>query len=249
MYEEELRRAFPHRPPCWSAVTGRTAAALPLPAARCSSSKKGPEPRGSRLFYRKRHSGQLHDKNETPSRILRGYLQQAVAAHCPEARPVAFVRGSVPEAVAPLLHHVEAFGVPNVRLQPNVLPLPAVKLQQQIPVPAARLAALALRLLLLLLRSSLEALLPLRGEANVDADVSEVISVTTWDQNQVSGELNHSGGHVPQSAGEPLGVVAHGPSPHVLGQRFKHMAAGRRLGDGFQHGAHLRRPRLGKRHS
>lgn len=80
-----------------------------------------------------------------------GYLQQAVAAHCPVARPVAFVCGSVPKAVAPLFNHVEALGVPNVRLQPNVLPLSAVKLQQQISVPTAGPAALALCLFLLLL--------------------------------------------------------------------------------------------------
>lgn len=93
---------------------------------------------------------------------LCGYLQQAVAAHCPVARPVAFVRGPLPEAVAPLFNHVEALGVPNVRLQPHVLPLPPVELQQQIPVPAAGLAAPAL-CLLLLLRAGLEALLPLEG--------------------------------------------------------------------------------------
>lgn len=79
------------------------------------------------------------------------HLQQAVAAHCPVARPVAFVSGSIPEAVAPLFNHVEALGMPNVCLQPNVLPLSPVKLQQQISVPPAGLAALALRLFLLLL--------------------------------------------------------------------------------------------------
>ncbi len=82
-----------------------------------------------------------------------GYLQQAVAAHCSVARPVAFVCGSVPEAVAPLFNHVKALGVPNVCLQPHVLPLSAVELQQQISVPAAGLAAhlAALNLCLFLL--------------------------------------------------------------------------------------------------
>ncbi len=78
------------------------------------------------------------------------YLQQAVAAHCPVARPVAFICWPVPKAVAPLLNHVEALGMPNVCLQPHVLPLPAVKLQQQISVPAAGLTALALNLFFLL---------------------------------------------------------------------------------------------------
>lgn len=79
-----------------------------------------------------------------------GYLQQTVAAHRPVGRPIAFVRGSVPEAVAPLFNHVEALGVPDVGLQPDVLPLAAVELQQQVAMAAAGLAALALGLLFLL---------------------------------------------------------------------------------------------------
>lgn len=92
-----------------------------------------------------------------------------MVAHCPVARPVALVCGSVPEAVAPLFHHVEALGVPDVRLQPHVLPLAAVELQQQISVPAAGLAAPALCLFLLLLGAGLEALLSLEegGHRNV----------------------------------------------------------------------------------
>lgn len=86
-----------------------------------------------------------------------------MAAHGSVAGTIAFVCGSVPQAVAPLFHHVEALGVPNVRLQPYILSLAAVELQQQISVPAASLAALALRLFLLLLRASLEALLSLEG--------------------------------------------------------------------------------------
>lgn len=74
-----------------------------------------------------------------------------MAAHCPVAGPITFVRGSVAKAVAPLFNHVKAFCMPNVRLQPNVLPLSAVELQQQISMPAAGLAALVLCLLLLLL--------------------------------------------------------------------------------------------------
>ena len=86
-----------------------------------------------------------------------------MAAHCPVGRPVAFVCGSVPEAVAPLFNHVEALGVPNVRLQPLVLPLAAIELQQQVPVLAASLAAPVL-CLFLLLQAGLEALLSLEEE-------------------------------------------------------------------------------------
>ena len=70
-------------------------------------------------------------------------------------RAVAFVGGLVPKAVSPLFNHVEALGVPNVRFQPDVLSLAAVELQQQISVAAARLAALALCLFLLLLGAGL----------------------------------------------------------------------------------------------
>lgn len=35
--------AYTHQPLCWSAVTEKPAASAPLPAALCSSSKKGPE--------------------------------------------------------------------------------------------------------------------------------------------------------------------------------------------------------------
>lgn len=59
-------------------------------------------------------------------------------------------------------------------------------------------------------------------------------------------ELNHSVGHISQPAGEPLGVVAHGPSPHVFGQGSEHMAAACSFGDSFQHGAHLCRSGPGK---
>lgn len=74
-----------------------------------------------------------------------------MAAHCPVAGPITLVRGPVPKAVAPLFNHVKALCVPNMRLQPNVLPLSAVKLQQQVSMPAAGLATLVLRLFLLLL--------------------------------------------------------------------------------------------------
>ena len=53
-----------------------------------------------------------------------------MAAHCSVARSVALVRRSVPKTVTPFFHHVETLGVPNVRLQPDVLPLAAVELQQ-----------------------------------------------------------------------------------------------------------------------
>lgn len=62
-------------------------------------------------------------------------------------------------------------------------------------------------------------------------------------------EPNHSVGHVPQPAGEPLAVVAHGPSPHVFGQGSKHMAAACCFGDSFQHGAHFGRSGPGKGNS
>lgn len=97
-----------------------------------------------------------------------GYLQQAVAAHCPVTRPVALVCGSDPKAVAPPLHHVEALGMPNVSLQPDVLPLAAVELQKQISVVAAGLSAPALCLfLLLLLGAGLKTLLSLEEDTEM----------------------------------------------------------------------------------
>ena len=58
------------------------------------------------------------------------YLHQTVAAHGPVTGPVAFAGGSVPKTVAPLFQHVEAFGVPNVSLQPHVLSLTPVEFEQ-----------------------------------------------------------------------------------------------------------------------
>lgn len=58
------------------------------------------------------------------------YLQKAMTAHGSVAGTVAFVCGSVSEAVAPLFQHVEALGVPNVRLQPHILSLATVELKQ-----------------------------------------------------------------------------------------------------------------------
>lgn len=148
--------AYTHQPLCWSAVTEKPAASVPLPAALCSSSKKGPECTKPKVVlilpavtcrWLKSSFCFRHETHHT----LNGYLQEAVAAHCPVGGPIALVCGSVPEAVTPLFNHVEALGMPNVSLQPHVLPLPAVKLQQQISMPAAGLAALALWLLLLLL--------------------------------------------------------------------------------------------------
>lgn len=55
-------------------------------------------------------------------------------------------------------------------------------------------------------------------------------------------ELYHSVGHISQPAGKPLGVVAHCPSPHVLGQGSEHVAAACCLIHGFQHSTHLRCP-------
>lgn len=91
-----------------------------------------------------------------------------MAAHRSVARPVAFICWPVSKTVAPFFHHVEALGMPNVRLQPNVFPLPAVELQQQVSVMATGLSALALRLFLLLW---LEALCVL--------DVNATVSVAT----------------------------------------------------------------------
>lgn len=84
-----------------------------------------------------------------------------MAAHCSVAGSVALVSGPVPQAVSPLFNHVKALSMPNVRLQPNVLPLTAIELQQQVSMPAPGLAALALWKFLLLLGAGLEALLPL----------------------------------------------------------------------------------------
>lgn len=72
------------------------------------------------------------------------HLQETVAAHSPVAGPVALKGGPVPQTIAPLLQHVEALGVPDVCLQPHVLPLPAVELQQQVTVATASFAALGL---------------------------------------------------------------------------------------------------------
>lgn len=115
----------------------------------------------------------FYDAKQTKTLKLRRHLQQAVATHRSVARPVAFVCWSVSKAVAPLFDHVETLGVPNVSLQPNVLPLSAVKLQQQVSVPATSPAALALRLFFLLLRASLEALLMLKGKQNVNVNMSQ----------------------------------------------------------------------------
>lgn len=52
--------------------------------------------------------------------------------------------------------------------------------------------------------------------------------------------------HFSQSAGQPLGIVAHGSSPHVFGQSSKHVAAACCFGDSFQHGLHLCHPGLCK---
>lgn len=84
-----------------------------------------------------------------------------MAAHGSVAWSITFACGSVPEAVTPLLHHVEALGVPNVRLQPDVLPLATIELQQEVSVPPASFAAFALCGFFLLFGASLEALLSL----------------------------------------------------------------------------------------
>lgn len=106
------------------------------------------------------------------SHFCQCYLEQTVAAHGPVAGPVTLVCGSVPKAVAPLFNHVKAFCMPNMRLQPDVLPLPAVKLQQQVSVLPAGLATLVLCLLLLLLGARLEALLPLEGDRNRNVSIN-----------------------------------------------------------------------------
>lgn len=161
----------------------------------------------------------FYDAKQTNTLKLRQHLQQAVATHRSVARPVAFVCWSVSKAVAPLFDHVETLGVPNVRLQPNVLPLSAVKLQQQVSVPATGPAALALRLFLLLLRASLEALLMLKGKRNVNVYMSQACTDREFCRKKVrkDSKLNRFVGHFSQSPREPLGVVAHGPSPHVFG--------------------------------
>lgn len=74
-----------------------------------------------------------------------------MVAHGSVAGAITFIRGSIPEAVTPLFNHVKALGMPNVRLQPHVLPLTPVELQQEVAVPTAGLAALALCLFFFLL--------------------------------------------------------------------------------------------------
>lgn len=75
------------------------------------------------------------------------------------------------------------------------------------------------------------------------------ISTGALDGERQHGEPYHSVGHLSQPAGEPPGVVTHGPSPHVLGQRSKHMAAACGFGDSFQHGTDLCRSGPGKGNS
>lgn len=239
-------------------MTEKPAACPPLPVALCSSSTKDPvrtKPEGLSWF----HSystilNLLSTWNKTHIPILYGYLQQTVGAHGSVAGPVTFICGSIPEAVTPLFNHVEALGVPNVCLQPHVLPLTPVELQQQVSMPTAGLAALAL-CLFLLLRASLKALLPLWEEEKTCVTDAQRGKVRVWNKRQsvkwsyTFPELYHSVGHVSQSPREPLGVVAHSPSPHVLGQGSEHVAAACCFGDGFQHGAHFCCPGLSKRTS
>lgn len=52
--------------------------------------------------------------------------------HGAVAGPVALGRGPLPEAVTPLLRHVEPFGVPDVSLQPYILLLSAVEFQRPV---------------------------------------------------------------------------------------------------------------------
>ena len=60
-------------------------------------------------------------------------------------------------------------------------------------------------------------------------------------------QTHHVVGHVSQPAGQSLGVMTHGPPPHVFRKSSKHMGAACCLGDGHQHGVHLCSPGLGKR--
>ncbi len=82
---------------------------------------------------------------------MKRHLQQRVRAHGSVAGSEALGRGFERQTVAPRLLHVEALGVPDVRLQPFVLPLSAVEVQQQVPVSAACSTAPASGQLLLLL--------------------------------------------------------------------------------------------------
>lgn len=90
-------------------------------------------------------------------------------AHGPVAGAVAFVGGPAAKAVAPLLYHVEAFGMPDVSLQPHVLPLPPVEFQQQVAVAAPGLATLPLRQVLLLVARLLALLHLGKGDGGEDS--------------------------------------------------------------------------------
>jgi len=58
-------------------------------------------------------------------------LYKAVFGGSPVRRPLSPLCGFPGQAVAPTVHHVEALGVPDVCLQPHMLPLaPTVSLQQ-----------------------------------------------------------------------------------------------------------------------
>lgn len=90
---------------------------------------------------------------------MKRHLQQRVGAHGSVAGSEALRRGFERQTVAPRLLHVEALGVPDMRLQPFVVPLSAIELQQQVPVSAARSTAPASgQLLLLFLWSALTSL-------------------------------------------------------------------------------------------
>lgn len=82
-------------------------------------------------------------------------LQDTAAAHGPVVGPVALGRRPLAQAVAPPLHHVEALGVPNVRLQPQVPSLPPVELQHSVSVAAPSPVALVSGVFFLLVHSFL----------------------------------------------------------------------------------------------
>lgn len=71
----------------------------------------------------------------------KAHLKEAEVRHGAVAGPVALGRGPLPEAVAPPLHHVKSFGMPDVSLQPYVLLLSTVKFQRPVYVTSSGFVA------------------------------------------------------------------------------------------------------------
>lgn len=83
------------------------------------------------------------------------YLQEAEVCHGSIAGSVALGCGPLAETVAPLLHHVKPFGVPDMSLQPYIPLLPTVEFQSPVEVTSPGFVAFIFRLFFLLVSSFL----------------------------------------------------------------------------------------------